>query len=82
MPGCLGLDAMWQLVGFYLGWSQYPGRGRALGVGEVVTGQILPTAKKVTYKINIKRLITRKLIMGIGDGIVSVDGREIYKQKI
>ena len=82
MPGCLGLDAMWQLVGFYLGWSQYPGRGRALGVGEVkFTGQILPTAKKVTYKINIKRLITRKLIMGIGDGIVSVDGREIYTVK-
>ena len=82
MPGCFGLDAMWQLVGFYLGWSQYPGRGRALGVGEVkFTGQILPTAKKVTYKINIKRLITRKLIMGIGDGIVSVDGREIYTAK-
>ena len=82
MPGCLGLDAMWQLVGFYLGWSQYPGKGRALGVGEVkFTGQILPTAKKVTYKIHIKRLITRKLIMGIGDGIVSVDGREIYIAK-
>ena len=82
MPGCLGLDAMWQLVGFYLGWSQYPGKGRALGVGEVkFTGQILPTAKKVTYKIHIKRLITRKLIMGIGDGIVSVDGREIYTAK-
>jgi 3-hydroxyacyl-[acyl-carrier protein] dehydratase/trans-2-decenoyl-[acyl-carrier protein] isomerase len=82
MPGCLGLDAMWQLVGFYLGWSQYPGRGRALGVGEVkFTGQILPTAKQVTYKINIKRLITRKLIMGIGDGVVSVDGREIYTAK-
>lgn len=82
MPGCLGLDAMWQLVGFYLGWSQYPGRGRALGVGEVkFTGQILPSAKKVTYKINIKRLITRKLIMGIGDGVVSVDGREIYTAK-
>ena len=82
MPGCFGLDAMWQLVGFYLGWSQYPGKGRALGVGEVkFTGQILPTAKKVTYKIHIKRLITRKLIMGIGDGIVSVDGREIYIAK-
>jgi|TARA_X000000368_G_scaffold381387_1_gene337875 3-hydroxyacyl-[acyl-carrier protein] dehydratase/trans-2-decenoyl-[acyl-carrier protein] isomerase len=82
MPGCLGLDAMWQLVGFYLGWSQYPGKGRALGVGEVkFTGQILPTAKKVTYKIHIKRLITRKLIMGIGDGVLSVDGREIYTAK-
>ena len=73
---------MWQLVGFYLVWSQYPGRGRALGVGEVkFTGQILPTAKKVTYKINIKRLITRKLIIGIGDGIVSVDVIEIYTAK-
>ena len=82
MPGCLGLDAMWQLVGFYLGWSKHPGKGRALGVGEVkFTGQILPTAKKVTYRINMKRLITRKLIMGIGDGTVSVDGREIYTAK-
>jgi len=79
MPGCLGLDAMWQLVGFYLGWLGNPGHGRALGVGEVkFTGQILPTAKKVTYHIDIKRVITRKLILGIGDGRVSVDGREIY----
>ncbi|TKB44753.1 bifunctional 3-hydroxydecanoyl-ACP dehydratase/trans-2-decenoyl-ACP isomerase [Thalassotalea mangrovi] len=80
MPGCLGLDAMWQLVGFYLAWSGGPGRGRALGVGEVkFTGQILPTAKKVTYKIVMKRVIKRKLFMGIADGIVEVDGREIYK---
>ena len=79
MPGCLGLDAMWQLVGFFLGWSGGPGKGRALGVGEVkFTGQILPTAKKVTYTINMKRVIKRKLFMGIGDGVVSVDGREIY----
>jgi len=82
MPGCLGLDAMWQLVGFYLGWSGFPGRGRALGVGEVkFTGQVLPTAKEVTYHIHIKRLITRKLVMGIGDGIAYVDGREIYVAK-
>ena len=82
MPGCLGLDAMWQLVGFYLGWLGNPGKGRALGVSTVkFTGQILPTAKKVTYRINMKRLITRKLIMGIGDGTVSVDGREIYTAK-
>ena len=82
MPGCLGLDAMWQLVGFFLGWRGNPGRGRALGCGEVkFTGQILPTASKVVYKINMKRVIERKLIMGIADGNVSVDGREIYTAK-
>ncbi|MGY5449413.1 bifunctional 3-hydroxydecanoyl-ACP dehydratase/trans-2-decenoyl-ACP isomerase [Agarivorans sp. MS3-6] len=79
MPGCLGLDAMWQLVGFFLGWSGGPGKGRALGVGEVkFTGQVLPTAKKVTYKIQMKRVIMRKLVMGIANGVVEVDGREIY----
>jgi 3-hydroxyacyl-[acyl-carrier protein] dehydratase/trans-2-decenoyl-[acyl-carrier protein] isomerase len=79
MPGCLGLDAMWQLVGFFLGWRGNPGRGRALGSGEVkFTGQILPSSKLVTYKIEMKRVIERKLVMGIADGSVSVDGREIY----
>lgn len=79
MPGCLGLDAMWQLVGFFLGWSEGPGKGRALGVGEVkFTGQILPTAKKVTYTIDMKRVIKRKLFMGMADGEVAVDGRVIY----
>ena len=78
MPGCLGLDAMWQLVGFFLGWTGGEGKGRALGVGEVkFTGQILPTAKKVVYRIHIKRLINRKLIMGMADGEVEVDGRVI-----
>ncbi len=79
MPGCLGLDAMWQLVGFHLVWQGLQGRGRALGVGKVkFTGQILPTSKKVTYQIDIKRVIARKLNMAIADGSVSVDGREIY----
>jgi 3-hydroxyacyl-[acyl-carrier protein] dehydratase/trans-2-decenoyl-[acyl-carrier protein] isomerase len=82
MPGCLGLDAMWQLVGFFLGWKGNLGRGRALGSGEVkFTGQILPTAKKVTYHINLKRVIERKLVMGIADGRVSVDGKDIYFAK-
>lgn len=82
MPGCLGLDAMWQIVGFYLGWRGNPGRGRALGCGEVkFTGQILPNAKKVTYHVNMTRVIERKLVMGIADGTVSVDGKKIYEAK-
>ena len=82
MPGCLGLDAMWQNVGFFLGWLGNPGRGRALGVGEVkFSGQVLPSAKKVTYRIDMKRVITRKLVLGIADGHVEVDGREIYVAK-
>lgn len=82
MPGCLGVDAMWQLVGFFLGWRGNPGRGRALGSGDIkFTGQVLPTAKKVTYKIQIKRVIERKLVLGIADGSVAVDGREIYTAK-
>ena len=82
MPGCLGLDAMWQLVGFFLGWRGNPGRGRALGAGEIkFTGQVLPSASKVTYKINMKRVIERKLVMGIADGSMWVDGKEIYTAK-
>jgi 3-hydroxyacyl-[acyl-carrier protein] dehydratase / trans-2-decenoyl-[acyl-carrier protein] isomerase len=79
MPGCLGLDAMWQLVGFFLVWMRLPGKGRALGAGKVkFTGQVLPKAKLVTYRIDIKRVITRKLNMAIADGAMFVDGREIY----
>ena len=82
MPGCLGLDAMWQLVGFYLGWLGQPGKGRALGVGEVkFTGQVLQKVKKVTYHISLKRLILRKLILGIADGILKADGESIYEAK-
>jgi len=79
MPGCLGLDAMWQLVGFFLGWKGGLGRGRALGSGEVkFTGQVLPKAKLVRYHIDLKRVIMRKLVMGIADARMEVDGREIY----
>lgn len=79
MPGCLGLDAMWQLVGFYLGWAGSPGRGRALGAGEVkFSGQVTPKNKLITYRISIKRVIQRKLNMGIADGVMEVDGRVIY----
>lgn len=82
MPGCLGLDAMWQLIGFFLAWRGGPGRGRALGAGEVkFTGQVLPTANKLTYRIHMKRVVLRKLVMGIGDAIMEVDGRQIYSGK-
>ena len=80
MPGCLGLDAMWQLLGFYLGWKGGSGKGRALGSGEVkFAGQVLPTAKKITYFIDLKRVIMRKLVMGIADAKMEVDGRLIYE---
>ncbi|HEY8963131.1 MAG TPA: bifunctional 3-hydroxydecanoyl-ACP dehydratase/trans-2-decenoyl-ACP isomerase [Alphaproteobacteria bacterium] len=75
MPGCLGLDAVWQLLGFYLGWSGAPGSGRALGLGELkLSAQILPETKRVEYVVDIKRLINRKLVLGIGDGKVFADG--------
>jgi 3-hydroxyacyl-[acyl-carrier protein] dehydratase/trans-2-decenoyl-[acyl-carrier protein] isomerase len=82
MPGCLGLDAMWQLVGFFLGWSGAPGRGRALGVGEVkFAGQVTPAARLLTYRIDLKRVIIRKLVMGVADGVLELDGKPIYEAK-
>lgn len=82
MPGCLGLDAMWQLVGFYLGWMGGPGKGRALGSGEVkFSGQVTPKNRKITYHIDLKRVIMRKLFMGIADARMEVDGRVIYEAK-
>ena len=82
MPGCLGLDAMWQLTGFYLTWLGAEGRGRALGCGEVkFTGQVLPSAKLVQYEIDVSRVINRKLVMAQTDARMLVDGREIYSAK-
>ncbi|MFT6095104.1 MAG: 3-hydroxyacyl-[acyl-carrier protein] dehydratase/trans-2-decenoyl-[acyl-carrier protein] isomerase [Pseudohongiellaceae bacterium] len=82
MPGCLGLDALWQLVGFFLGWRGHLGKGRALGAGEVkFTGEILPNAKLVTYALSVKRVIDRTLVLGIADGTVAVDGKVIYTTK-
>jgi 3-hydroxyacyl-[acyl-carrier protein] dehydratase/trans-2-decenoyl-[acyl-carrier protein] isomerase len=79
MPGSLGLDALWQLVGFYLGWIGGKGRGRALGCGEArFGGEVTTSIKKVTYKIDMKRVINRRLVMGIGDGVLEADGTPIY----
>lgn len=82
MPGCLGLDAMWQLLGFYLGWRGGPGKGRALGAGAVkFTGQVLPENKLVSYIINFSRIIERSLYMGVADGEMYVDDKLIYQAK-
>src|SRR5262245_51877798 len=82
MPGCLGLDALWQMLGFFLGWAGAPGKGRALGVGEVkLAGQVLPTMKRVVYGIDIRRVMRSKLVLGIADGWLSADGNLIYQAK-
>ncbi|WEK51234.1 MAG: 3-hydroxyacyl-[acyl-carrier-protein] dehydratase FabA [Candidatus Kaistia colombiensis] len=82
MPGCLGLDAMWQMLGFFLGWSGSPGRGRALSTGEVkLTGMVVPSVKKVEYGVDLKRVLRSKLVLGIGDGWLKADGVTIYRAK-
>jgi 3-hydroxyacyl-[acyl-carrier protein] dehydratase/trans-2-decenoyl-[acyl-carrier protein] isomerase len=82
MPGCLGLDAMWQLVGFFLAWSGGPGRGRAVGVGEVkFAGQVTPKIERVVYRIDFKKVIIRKLVMGVADGVLEADGKPIYEAR-
>lgn len=82
MPGCLGLDAVWQMTGFFLGWLGMPGRGRALGVGEVkLSGMVTPASKLIRYTVNLKRVINRKLKMAVSDGIVELDGEVIYQIK-
>ena len=80
MPGCLGMDALWQLVGFFLGWTGAPGKGRALGVGSVkFSGQVQQTAKLVTYTIDIRRVMRRQFSLAIANGTMKVDGRPIYE---
>ncbi len=80
MPGCLGIDALWQLLGFFLGWLGAPGKGRALGAGEIkFSGQVLPTVKKLIYGLDIKRVMRSKLVLGIADGWLSADGEIVYR---
>ncbi len=82
MPGCLGVDALWQLTGFYLGWLGAPGRGRALGAGEIkFTNMVLPTVKNVEYVVDFKRVILRRLKLGIADGIMKADGEVVFTVK-
>lgn len=79
MPGCLGLDALWQMLGFFLGWLGSPGRGRALSVGEVkLTGMVVPSVKKLEFSVDLKRVIQRRLILGTGNGVLKADGEVVY----
>jgi 3-hydroxyacyl-[acyl-carrier protein] dehydratase/trans-2-decenoyl-[acyl-carrier protein] isomerase len=80
MPGCLGLDSLWQMLGFFLGWTGAPGSGRALGLAQLkFTGQVLPDVRKVRYRIDLKRVISRRLVLGVADGEVEADGKTIYE---
>jgi 3-hydroxyacyl-[acyl-carrier protein] dehydratase/trans-2-decenoyl-[acyl-carrier protein] isomerase len=82
MPGCLGLDALWQMTGFFLGWIGAPGRGRALGVGEVkLMGEVTPTIGKLEYVVDMKRVILRKLKLALADGTMKADGKVVYEVK-
>ncbi|MGD9867317.1 MAG: 3-hydroxyacyl-[acyl-carrier-protein] dehydratase FabA [Hyphomicrobiales bacterium] len=82
MPGCLGLDALWQMLGFFLGWLGAPGKGRALSVGEVkFSGMVVPTVKNLQYVVTLRKVIRRKFTLGIGDGVLLADGQEIYNAK-
>jgi 3-hydroxyacyl-[acyl-carrier protein] dehydratase/trans-2-decenoyl-[acyl-carrier protein] isomerase len=82
MPGCLGLDALWQMVGFFLAWSGGEGRGRALGLGELkLSGQVLPDVRKIVYNVDVKRVMRSRLMLGIADGWLSADGEIIYRAK-
>jgi 3-hydroxyacyl-[acyl-carrier protein] dehydratase / trans-2-decenoyl-[acyl-carrier protein] isomerase len=82
MPGCLGLDALWQMLGFFLGWSGSPGKGRALGAGEIkFSGMVVPSVTRLEYIVDLKRVIRRKLVLGIGDGTLKADGTVIYTAK-
>src|SRR5260221_9140411 len=82
MPGCLGLDALWQMLGFFLGWLGAQGRGRALSVGEIkFSGMVLPTARLVQYGIGLKRVLRSELVLGIADGWLQADRQMIYRGK-
>ncbi len=82
MPGCLGLDGLWQLLGFFLGWLGAEGRGRALGVGDVrLAAMVVPDSKLLTYRLDLRRVVNRKLVLGIADGTILVDGEEAYQAK-
>src|SRR5262249_20841615 len=82
LPGGLGIDALWQMLGFFLGWLGSPGKGRALGIGEIkFSAQVLPSVKQIIYGVDIKRVMRSKLVLGIADGWLSADGNIIYRAR-